>query len=434
MITRFISFPSCLSVWREPKHIPGILLFVILSVIRIDLHAQKTAFPGAAGWAASTAGGRGGQIIKVTSLESEGKGSFLEAVKTKGKRIIVFEVGGVIDLKGKTVVIDEPFLTIAGQTAPSPGITFIDGGVAIKTHDVICRHIRIRTGASRHQTGWEPDGMSTVSAKNVIIDHCSFSWAIDENCSASGPRFKGDTPDEWRKNTSNNITISNNIIAEGLSQSTHPKGEHSKGSLIHDNATNILILANLFASNVDRNVLFKGGARAIQANNYIYNPGKRAIHYVLSTREWQDHPHEKGQLTIIGNSLQLGPSSGEMPLVTIGNGPCEVYMADNLAFSRDGKPSPLFAGDTGKIVTHMPIWVENLKLIPAARVKDAVIRHAGARPWDRDEHDQRIVNSVTNGTGKIIHSENEVGGYPVVKPTFKKFSSKDWNLDDMTEK
>lgn len=406
----------------------------LVSILCTGLYAQAPAFPGASGWAAGTPGGRGGKILKVTSLEAEGEGTFLEAIKTKGKRIIVFEVGGIIDLKGKTVVIDEPFLTIAGQTAPSPGITFIDGGMSIKTHDIICRHIRIRTGASRHQTGWEPDGMSTVSAKNVIIDQCSFTWAVDENCSASGPRFNGDNPEQWRSNTSNNITISNNIIAEGLSQSTHPKGEHSKGTLIHDNATNILILKNLFASNVERNVLFKGGARGIQANNYIHNPGKRAIQYALSAREWEDRPFETGKLTIIGNSLQLGPSSAEMPLILIGNGPCEVYMDDNLAFDSQGKPASLFAGDSKKLVKQKPIWIDNMDLIPASRVKDSVLQNAGARPWDRDYHDQRIIDSVKNGTAKIINSENEVGGYPVVKPTYRKFDKKQWNLDDMTEK
>ncbi len=411
-----------------------IIFLLAFSIIRNELHAQDLAFPDAAGWAAATAGGRGGKIIKVTSLEAEGKGSFLEAVKTKGRRIIVFEVGGIVDLKGKTIVVNEPFLTIAGQTAPSPGITFIDGGIAIKTHDVICRHIRIRTGASRHQTGWEPDGMSTVSAKNVIIDHCSFTWAVDENCSASGPRFNGDNPDQWRSNTSNNITISNNIIAEGLSRSTHPKGEHSKGTLIHDNATNILILKNLFASNVDRNVLFKGGARGIQANNYIYNPGKRAIQYALSAGEWQDRPFETGKLTIIGNSLQLGPSSAKMPLVFVSNGPCEIYMDDNIALDRKGEPSGLFAGDSSKLVSQKPIWIDNLNLIPADSVKSSVLQNAGARPWDRDYHDQRIIDSVKNGTARIINSENEVGGYPVIKPAYRKFKTKQWNLDSMTEK
>jgi len=104
------------------------------------------AFPGAAGAAATTPGGRGGEIVRVTTLAPNGPGSFLEAVSRKGPRIVVFEVGGVIDLGEYTVRITEPFLTIAGQTAPTPGITLIRGGIDIATHDVVVRHIRVRPG------------------------------------------------------------------------------------------------------------------------------------------------------------------------------------------------------------------------------------------------------------------------------------------------
>ncbi len=411
-----------------------VFMSLLLFTAALPSDAQETVFPGATGWAAATPGGRGGKIIRVTTLEREGKGSFLEAIKTKGKRIIVFEVGGIIDLKGKPVTVDEPFVTIAGQTAPSPGITFIDGGMAIKAHDVILQHIRIRPGASRHEKGWEPDGLSTIGASKVIIDHCTFTWSVDENCSASGPRFDGNNVEEWRKNTSNNITISNNIIAECLSKSTHGKGEHSKGTLIHDNATNILVIGNLYASNVERNALFKGGAHGIQANNYIYNPGKRAIHYGLVASEWEGHPHETGRLSIVGNFLQHGSDSGDIPLVSIGNGPCEVYMDDNIALDKQGNQARLYAGDAEKLVSSKPVWFEGLRLLPASEVKESVLKNAGARPWDRDFHDNRIVRSVTDGSSKIIHSENEVGGYPAVPPARQKFDEKVWDLATMTRK
>ena len=103
----------------------------------------------------------------------------------------------------------------------------------------------------------------------------------DENLSASGPRFTGKTPDDWRKAVSNRITYSNNIIAEGLSHSTHPKFEHSKGSLIHDNVNDILLIGNLYAHNYERNPLFKGGARGVVVNNLIYDPGPRAVAELL---------------------------------------------------------------------------------------------------------------------------------------------------------
>jgi hypothetical protein len=405
-----------------------------LWVLSISANGQELAFPGAQGWASTTPGGRGGKIIRVTTLADKGPGSFAEAIAVADPRIIVFEVGGIIDLKGQILSIRNPFLTIAGQTAPSPGITFVDGGINVHTHDVVIQHIRIRQGAARHAKGWEPDAMATISAYNVIIDHCSFTWAVDENCSASGPRFKGDTPDEWRKNTSHRITMSNNIIAEGLSNSTHPKGEHSKGTLIHDNATEIAVLNNLYASNRDRNALFKGGARGIYVNNYIHNPGRNAIRYGLVNEEWEGHPHEKGQLTIIGNVMQHGPSSSDMPLFNAGNGPCEVYMDDNIAKGKTGQAAKLFTGDSTKLVQQKPVWYDAIRPLKAAEVQKSIIKNVGARPWDRDENDKRIIAEMLDLTGKVIDSETQVGGYPAAKSTQKAFQEKEWNLKDMTNK
>ncbi|HEV7689787.1 MAG TPA: pectate lyase, partial [Hyphomonadaceae bacterium] len=224
--------------------------------------AGTLAFPGALGWAAQTPGGRGGEIIKVTNLNPDGPGSFRAAVEAKGKRIVVFEVGGVIDLGAKTITIRVPFITIAGQTAPSPGISLIRGGLDLGTHDVVVQHIRVRPGTAggSYRKGPDFDSISTQGgAYNVIVDHCSLTWGTDENLSASGNRFTGPTVKEWREGASHNITFSNNIIAEGLAVAVHAKGEHSKGSLIHDNATGILIVGNLYAHNMERNPLFKGG-------------------------------------------------------------------------------------------------------------------------------------------------------------------------------
>src|SRR5437667_4824509 len=208
--------------------------------------------PPVKGWT-NTEGGRGGRIIRVVNLNADGPGSFKWAVEQPGRRVVVFEVAGAIDLKFGTITIKEPYLTIAGQTAPSPGITLIRGGVDIGAHDVVVQHIRIRVGRSgKLPFTWESDGISTiVGAHDVIVDHCSLTWASDENLSASGPRFTGNTPEEWRRGTSHNITYSYNIIAEGLAHASHPKGEHSKGSLIHDNATGILIYRNLYAHNYE---------------------------------------------------------------------------------------------------------------------------------------------------------------------------------------
>ncbi|MDP6039696.1 MAG: hypothetical protein QGG64_14190, partial [Candidatus Latescibacteria bacterium] len=203
----------------------------------------------------NTSGGRGGRIIRVTTLAVSGAGSLNEALSASGPRIVVFEVGGVIDLAKQRLTIRDPFVTVAGQTAPSPGITIVRGGLSIQTHDVIVQHIRVRPGDAGEPkgSGWEPDGIGTSGgdAYNIVIDHCSISWAVDENLSASGSNTEG--PDA----TSHRITFRNCIIAEGLDDASHSKGRHSKGSLIHDFCREIAIIGNLYAHNVQRNPYFK---------------------------------------------------------------------------------------------------------------------------------------------------------------------------------
>lgn len=258
------------------------------------------------GWTTEVIGGLGGKVIQVTNLDKSGVGSLRAAIAAEGSRVIVFEVGGVIDLDGKTLKVNNPYLTIAGQTAPSPGITLAGGSLKVQTRDVVVQHLRIRPGAFGRDKGWAPDGLSTRSAHNIIIDHCSISWAVDENLSASGPRFEGNDPNEWRENTSHNITFSNNIVAEALGNLTHPEGSHSKGTLIHDNVANVLIYRNLYASNQRRNPRFKGGTRGVVVNNMVVNPGKDALRYGLNPKEWSGKQLQRGQLSIVGNVVPFG--------------------------------------------------------------------------------------------------------------------------------
>jgi pectate lyase len=398
------------------------------------------AFPGAVGWAARTPGGRGGQILRVTTLANAGPGSFRAAVETRGPRIIVFEVGGVIDLDRQTIRVAEPYLTIAGQTAPSPGITFIRGGMDIATHDVIVQHIRIRPGSAgaARSSGWDEDSLSTQGASNVIVDHCTLTWGTDENLSASGPRFTGATPADWRAGASHDITFSHNIIAEGLAHSTHSKGEHSKGSLIHDNATNVLIYGNLYAHNVERSPLFKGGVAGAVVNNFIYNPGPRAVHYNLMAQEWGDKPHETGLMSAVGNVLRAGPStpSALAFLMIGGDGDLRYFGRDNIAVDALGRPLPMlgrYTTSSARIIEERraPIWPEGLEAIPARDVQRWVLANAGARPWDRDAHDVRVIADVAEGRGRIIDSEAEVGGYPVQAETRRAFNPADWDLATM---
>lgn len=402
---------------------------------------SRPAFPGAVGWAASTPGGRGGQIIRVTNLNGAGAGTLRAALDQPGPRIIVFEVAGVIDLDRQTLRIAEPFVTIAGQTAPSPGVTLIRGGMDVATHDVVVQHIRIRPGEAGAAKGsdWGEDSISTASAWNVIVDHCSLTWATDENLSTSGPRFTGATPDEWRRGTSHRITFSHNIIAEGLADSTHPKFEHSKGSLIHDNGSEILIYGNLYAHNYERSPLFKGGVHGLIVNNFIYNPGQRAIHYNLMALEWGSVEFQVGKMTAVGNVMRAGPST-ETPIALVmigGHGDLEYYGRDNIAVDRIGSELPMFGRygtDSARLIEKdaPPVWWPGLTVRAAVEVERWVLENAGARPWDRDPHDVRVLADVAEGRGKIIDSEQEVGGYPQVETTSRPFDAGLWHLDTMT--
>lgn len=422
----------------------GLSIAIVLYGSAAVAQPPKLAFPGAQGWGAETPGGRGGRIIKVTTLAADGPGSFREAVEAKGPRIVVFEVGGVVDLGAKTLTIKEPFLTIAGQTAPSPGFTLIRGGLDVATHDVIVQHIRIRAGEAGQpkKGGGDFDSLSTQGISyNIIVDHCSLTWGTDENLSASGPRFVGNTPDEWRAGTSRKITFSNNIIAESLRYSTHAKIEHSKGSLIHDNITDILIVGNLYAHNYERNPLFKGGVRGVIANNLIFNPGQRALHYNLMAEEWANHPYQVGQVVAVGNVLRAGQNTPEgLPFFQLGGyGDVQFYGKDNIAVDRFGKPLPMFGRYTtsdAKIieVSKPPLWPHNFTPIPAHEVQHSVLANVGARPWDRDYDDVRLIADVGEGRGEWISSEQEIHGYPKQAETRKAFNEADWDLETMTPK
>ena len=432
---------------RQEKHseVRFTTILILLFIFAVPVSGQDQGsvdryglpiFPGVTGFGLSTKGGRGGKILKVTNLDRSGPGSFAEALQTPGRRIIVFEVAGIIDLDGESLIIREPFLTIAGQTAPDPGITLIKGGMRVAAHDVIIQHIRIRPGEAGRakKSGWEVDGLATEGgAYDVVIDHVSTSWATDENLSSSGPRFEGDSLEEWRDATSHRITISHCIIAEGLSNSTHGKGEHSKGTLIHDNATDIAVIGNLYAHNNDRHPLVKGGACAVIANNLIYDPGKKIMSYALVEGEWGDHPRVTGVMVMVGNYVQCGPDSmKDLSFVTF-RGPCEAYLDDNTALGVDGVVLPQISGEC-TLLDRIPFWPAGYTALPADQVQDYVLRTAGARPWARDEVDERIIREVKDGTGKIIDSEQEVGGYPSARPVYKPFDPEQWDLESMTWK
>ncbi len=411
-------------------------------------HAQSTAplHPATfvhAGWA-QTPGGQGGKILRVTTLAGDGPGSLKAALDTPGPRIVVFEVGGVIDMGGKSWKLREGRVTIAGQTAPDPGITLVKGELEVFAKDVILQHLSIRPGAYGRgkRSGNDHDGLSTGDgAARVIVDHCSFSWATDENLSASGRRFEGTTPDDWRANTSHAITYSHNLIYEGLGEAVHIKGEHSKGSLIHDNVTQILLLGNVYASNRERNALFKGGAWGAMVNNLIYNPGWRAVHYNLVAHEWVGQPHQVGKITLAGNVYRAGPGTERnLPFFTLGGvGDVQLYEQDNIAVDRQGLPLPM----TGRYTTsadivpvRVPYLPPGLSWLAPRELEKLLPLYVGSRPWARDPLDFKQLSDIAEDRGLHIDDEtqNNPEGLPRRKPTQRAFVEADWNLADMSPK
>jgi pectate lyase len=374
----------------------------------------------------ATKGGLNGKIIRVTNLNATGPGSLREAIEAKGPRIVVFEVGGIIDLNKGQLDVREPFLTIAGQTAPSPGITIIKGGFWINTHDILIQHIRVRPGDAGEpkRSGWSPDGLTTSGgdAYNVLVDHCSFAWAVDENLSASGERTEG--PDS----TSHNITFSNNIIAECLSNSSHEKGPHSKGTLIHDFCRDIAIVGNLFAHNGMRNPYFKAHSTGVIVNNLIYNPGRVAIQLFYSKSEWKNarYEPENCRVSIVGNVLYSGKNTNEKMALVAAMG--DAFMKDNLAFDAEGMALPLTYGNIN-ILSEKPVWPTGLMSLPADEVVGYITGHVGARPKERDVVDKRIIQDFLDKKGQILDSQDEVGGYPKHKAIYRKLEVPEEDID-----
>jgi len=390
-----------------------------------------------------TQGGRGGRVIRVTSLAKSGPGTLAAALAEKGPRIIVFEVGGTIDLERSTLTIEEPFVTIAGQTAPAPGITIVRGGIDVRGHDVKMQHIRVLTGVDGQPklSGWEADTFSTVAAWNVLVENCTLMWGIDENMSASGPRFTGNTLAEWRQGTSHNIVFRRNLAAEGLADASHPKGEHSKGSLIHDNATGIVFERNVWAHNVERSPLVKGGAQVLMVNNLIYNPRHRAVHYNLMDLEWAGHAPVTGEITAVGNVYRAGNDTDPgLPFLMIGGvGDLAFYGRDNRAVDKFGDKLPMFGryGETGARILEAKAPLASLdgyEILPSGEVETTLLATVGARPWNRGPQEIRVLYFIAEGRGDIIDDERTVGGFTAEKATSAPFVEAAWDLATMTPK
>lgn len=218
--------------------------FAALTLFSSSLAAEPIpAFPGAEGYGALARGGRGGRVILVTTLEDYDPekdevipGSLRAAITAQGPRNIIFRVAGTIELKA-VLNIDEPFCTIAGQTAPGGGICLKNYQLGIRTHDVIIRYLRVRPGPGPHYD-YEHHSVETNRCRNVILDHCSLTWGTDEAVTFA---------------RSSDSTVQWCILGQGLNISTHAEGAHSKTTMIAHGSTRITYHHNLLVHSYDRN-------------------------------------------------------------------------------------------------------------------------------------------------------------------------------------
>lgn len=357
-------------------------------------------FPGAQGFGTATPAGRGGRIIKVTNLKDSGPGSLRAAIAAATPRIVVFEVSGTIKLSSP-IFIKQPFITIAGQTAPSPGISLRDGFLAVRTHDVLIQHLRFRVGDQGTKRSVR-DGINCQypATYNVVFDHCSISWGVDENCGIN--------------NGVKNITISNCIISEGLNDSFNKKGPHSKAILIGENCTNVSLVRNLVAHHMDRHPNLKGGSEAVSVNNLWYDGGYRWVSI--------SDPKNSGpqKYTDIGNVYLNGGRTTAEVIFKIHDSVKEgtqIYVDDTIhsgSLLTNGAPF-------NPMVSTPPIWHPSIRILPAVEVERWVSANSGARPADRDAVDKRIVHEVVTRTGRIIDSPSEVGGWPDLEKNYRPF-------------
>ena len=366
------------------------------------------AFPGAEGFGSTTPGGRGGKVIKVTNLNNSGSGSFREACQASGARIVVFDVGGRIQLTSE-LVIKNPYITIAGQTAPGDGITISNHSISVRTHDVIIRNIRFRLGDA--SSGLDAIQLNACCGDvyNVIIDHCSMSWATDENVSTY--RAVRDSTFSW------------NIIAEGINNELH-----GMGLLIGDDPkTKVSVHHNLFAHNRERQPVIQSGTQTEIINNVVYNWQNRATQI-----------RDDAYTNIIGNYYKVGPSwSGDKKGIWFGETTARAYVKGNIGPGRPTDTGDEWNAVTGSTANRSLTSVVSSGTVTIQSASDAynsVLAGAGAITPYRDPVDEEIINDVKTGKGSVINSQSEVGGWPKMNSSYPLEDSDNDGMPDTWEK
>lgn len=377
---------------------------------------RHLAFPEAEGYGRFAIGGRGGKVYEVTTLDDSGPGSLREAVEASGPRTVVFRVGGVIALKSK-LVVRNPYLTVAGQTAPGDGICVKNYTFGCSdTHDVIIRHVRIRVG---DETGLTQDGCGARGCDHVIFDHCSISWSIDEGFSSREGR---------------NLTVQRCIISEALNLAGHEKYKdtnkgHSFAGSISGNVGSFH--HNLLAHCAGRNWSLAGGldrtgqrlaGRLDIRNNVVYN--------------WMHRTTDGGvrELNFVNNYYLPGPATKVFTLLKPDPGDPErgmrAYMSGNVIgkpeFDADNWKAYVGPADgMAKVKAEKPLFESFVKTHTAQEAFESVLADVGATRPKQDAIDRRIITEVRKGVhtytgskGKlpgIIDTPKDVGGWPEYK-------------------
>lgn len=372
------------------------------------IKAKIPAFPGAEGGGAYTPGGRGGKVIVVTNLNDRGPGSFREACEQGGARTIVFNVAGIIRLKSP-VIIRAPYITIAGQTAPGDGVCIAGESVWINTHDVVIRYMRFRRGAT--DVARRDDAIGGNPVGNIMIDHVSASWGLDENMSIYRHVYDDGKDYKKAKLPTVNVTIQNSIFSEALDAYNHAFGSTIGG-------LNSTFMRNLWASNISRNpsvgmygdfnfvnnVIFNWWNRSADGgdhrslynfiNNY-YKPGPitpldKPISYRIlkpeSNRDKND-PDHFGKAYVSGNVIEGNDR------VTKNNWDGGVQLE---GVSEEAK---LLA----RIRVDSPLPMPEFNVVSAKEAYTYVLANVGATLPRRDPVDTRVVKQVQ--TGKIFYTE-----------------------------
>ncbi len=388
------------------KH--AVLLAGLLVLTSAPVAAEQLAFPGAEGAGRLALGGRGGRVLRVTTLEDAGPGSLRAAVETAGPRIIVFALSGTIKLT-KPLRIREGRVTIAGQSAPGDGITLRDHPLEIAADDVVIRYIRSRLG---DESKTESDAIWVAAGHRIILDHVSASWSVDETLSASANYTK---PGEGYYD----LTVQWSIIANSLTHSLHAKGDHGYGSLIRGGrGSKASFHHNLWANHdarMPRPGNYSGpdvdpvGAFFDFRSNVFYNWGGGHSGYNADKATLSRY-------NFIANSYFSGPQSKKSVAFEESDMLAKAYFAANsMNGTVPADPWSLVVGvqpDGYRLAA--PVDVAPVAHDPAATAYARVLAMAGASKA-RDAVDIAVIQGVRDRTGHQIDSQKDMGGWPILK-------------------